>query len=373
MLLYDIGSPNNAQDVAHKILTKVEEPVLIEDYEISINISIGIAMYPGNGKNAESILRAADAAMYEVKKAGRHGIKFFEDGLQREINKRNSIVSALGRAVKNNEFHLVYQPKFSLSETKMVGAEVLIRWKVNGELIPPDIFIPIAEESGSIAAIGEWVLFAACKQFSRWLKKNVLEEHMRISVNVSPKQLYAGGFVEKIKAALTTSKLPPEYLEIEITETAAMEDPESVIDELESIRKLGVKIAIDDFGTGYSSLNYLKRLPIDVLKIDKSFINDIGVNEHDEAIVRAVIAIAHSLNMDVIAEGVEDLDQLIFLDKNLCDHVQGYVFSKPLSVTDFGQLLHYGNAVHDKLYRELDGARSRYDNGQKDSKMQNLY
>jgi len=360
ILLFDIETASSAEHVAKKIIRKLTEPTLIDGYQIKVETSIGISVYPGNGESTDQLLKAADTAMYQVKKEGRHGIQFFEDALQQEVDNRNRILQALNKSENKNDFEILFQPKYCIHERKLIGAEALLRWKIQDENIPPDVFIPIAEESGHISDIGSWVMLNVCQQFAKWRRKYTVCDKMRVSVNVSPRQLFEGDFSEKVHEVLYFSRLPPECLEIEITETAAMEDPEAVIGELTKIRELGVKISIDDFGTGYSSLNYLKRLPIDILKIDKSFTMDIGKNENDEAIVRAVIAIAHSMKLEVIAEGVEELNQLIFLDQNLCDHVQGYYFSKPLTMDDFEKIL--GSDSCSIQYDLLDEARDHYFN-----------
>ena len=338
ILLFDIRSPGDAQATAEKIVAKLSIAHHIGGQEIYSIPSIGIAMYPGVGDSCDDVIRAADAAMYQVKKMGRSGIQFFEAKLQNEAESRNRIIQQLNHSVFDDEFTIVYQPKFSLILNKMIGMEALLRWNCEGKSIPPDIFIPIAEESGKICDIGEWVLRKVCHQISEWQRTIPEFKELCVAVNVSPRQLRFGSFEVTIDNALKAAHLKPGSLEIEITETAVMDDPETVIDELCRIRKLGVKISIDDFGTGYSSLNYLKRLPISELKIDKGFTMDIGLHKNDEAIVRAVIAIGHSLYIDVIAEGVENLEQLIFLDQNHCDQVQGYYFSKPLSKEDFEDL-----------------------------------
>ena len=338
ILLNPVNEPAEVQQIAEKVLENLSKPYIIDGNHVYVTCSIGIAMYPDTsvGSQSEDLLRAADAAMYQVKKRGREGIQFFNQSLQKEVETQNRILHSLSVSNYDKDFTVLYQPKISLIDGRICGAEALLRWSYEGESIPPDIFIPIAEESGQIGAIGEWVLNSVCKQIKLWqLLNSAASRDLCISVNVSPKQFRLNNFAEVISKVLNKYAISPACLEIEITETAMMEDPESVRKELQRIRNLGVKISIDDFGTGYSSLNYLKRLPIDTLKIDRSFIIDIGNEDNDEAIVRAVIGIANSLNLAVIAEGVETEEQLAFLDNNQCDQVQGYFFSKPLLPDEF--------------------------------------
>ncbi len=361
ILMYDIESTENVNLIADSIVKKLAQGHKIDNEMLYATVSIGIAIYPDAGTSSEGILKAADAAMYRVKKSGRNHVQLFSKDLKIEIASRERIIRFLNKSDFQKEFSLVYQPKFSLVSNTMVGAEALLRWNCEGQHIPPDKFIPIAEESGKICSLGSWVLFHVCHEFNQWRHTYKHFKDLSVSVNVSPCQLRAGNFDITVIAALQASGLDPAHLEIEITETAIMDNPKLVIDELKRIQNLGVKISIDDFGTGYSSLNYLKRLPIYALKIDKSFTMDIDHEENDEAIVRAVIAIAHSLDITVIAEGVETFSQLMFLDANCCDQVQGYYFSKPLTATAFTQLFTDEGWKYTNIFPKLTQARNDFE------------
>ncbi|MBV1880351.1 MAG: EAL domain-containing protein [Pseudomonadales bacterium] len=354
VLLSNMSGALDAKLVAEDIIRELSMPHIIDTHEVYAQASIGIAMYPAVGDSGEELMHAADSAMYQAKKSGRHRICFYEEKLHQDAETRNHIVQALNVAIAKNEFEIVYQPKINLASCEMIGVEALLRWKCQGEMIPPDVFIPIAEDMGKISEIGEWVLNSVCRQMGVWQRKYKPCLNMRVSVNVSPRQLRTGAFDLTIKNALRNASLSAQCLDIEITETAVMENPDAVVMELERIRNLGVSISIDDFGTGYSSLNYLKKLPIDVLKIDKSFTLDIGNNTNDEAIVKAVIAIAHSMDLEVIAEGVESLEQLMFLQANGCEQVQGYFYSKPLTPEKFEQLLVNDDWKFKKIFSDLN-------------------
>jgi EAL domain-containing protein (putative c-di-GMP-specific phosphodiesterase class I) len=283
-------------------------------------------------------MRNADAAMYRVKDLGRNSLEFFTPALNEQIQKRVRIESRLHRALVNEELSLVYQPVVDAQTCRLIGAEALLRW-LNPALgqVPPDDFIPLTEESGQILPIGEWVLNAACRQAVAWQAAG--KALQRISVNVSSRQFRGGALEAVVTSALGESGLPPRALEIEITEGVLVEDLPEIGQTLERLRALGVRIAVDDFGTRYSSLSYLRRFPVDTLKIDRSFIHDLLSDSDDAKLVAAIIAMGHSLNLEIVAEGVETRDELRFLRARGCDLVQGYLFSEPLSPAGFADIV----------------------------------
>jgi diguanylate cyclase (GGDEF)-like protein/PAS domain S-box-containing protein len=304
-----------------------DAPVQIGDMELRVQMSIGVACYPEDGSDAETLVKHADLAMYHVKASGRNGVERFRPALADAADQRMALLRRLRHAVEQNLFELVYQPQVDVRIQRVCGVEALIRWR-DSEIgvVSPATFIPIAEENGLIEEIGEWVLHTACAQAKRW--ESVLPS-VRMSVNVSPRQLARGDFLEVVRGALAATGLPPNRLELEITEGALVVP--GALPTLRALSRIGVSIAIDDFGTGYSSLSYLRTFHADRLKIDMSFVRGIGVNPADEAIIRAVLALARSLKFDVVAEGVERAEQLTYLMEGGCQVVQGYHFSKPLA------------------------------------------
>ncbi|MGD9584203.1 MAG: EAL domain-containing protein [Lysobacterales bacterium] len=331
VVLEDIRDTLEAERVANKLLADFQKPLEIDGRnEVVISPSIGIALYPEHGQVPTDLLKHADTAMYHAKDRGRNTYQVYNDAMDAQVRFRASIGNQLHKALERNELHLVFQPKLSLSDQRITGAEALLRWHnpVLGEL-SPSVFIPIAEESGLIVPIGEWVLREACTQIKRWTKAGL--ETQTIAVNVSAMQLFRGELAAHMQQILQEFEVAPERLEIELTESMLMAHPEQSIATLTQISQLGVRIAIDDFGTGYSSLAYLKRLPIDALKIDQTFVADLSIDPDDEAIIATVIVMAHSLGLDVIAEGVETLAQMRFLASHGCDHIQGHLVSHPLS------------------------------------------
>ena len=330
ILLPGINSAADAALVAGKIVSALGIPIEAEGHELHTSPSIGISLFPDDGPDGDSILKNADTAMYHAKSAGRNNYQFFTATMNAAANERLGIERKLRHAISRNEFSLVYQPQFRADRSRPTGVEALIRWQHPTDgMISPDRFIPVAEETGMIVEIGDWVLFQACREMMSWINRGV--PPIRVAVNVSARQLRRRDFCETVAGALAESGLPPEYLELEITESSVMENPKEAIEILERLRRMGLSLAIDDFGTGYSSLAYLKLFPIDHLKIDRSFVRDIEHDLNDRAIAFGTIALAHSLGLNVIAEGVETSDQLELLCTNGCDEVQGYLFSKPLS------------------------------------------
>jgi len=329
VILPGINSPADAALVASKIVNALATPIEAEGHELHTSPSIGISLFPDDGPDGDAILKNADTAMYHAKSAGRNNYQFFAADMNQQATERLDIERKLRHAIGRNELALVYQPQFNVAG-QATGVEALLRWHhpVDG-MIAPDRFIPVAEETGMIVEIGDWVMLTACRDMKHWIDSGLAP--IRVAVNVSARQLRRRDFCETVAGALAESGLPAELLELEITESSVMENPQEAIHILERLGRMGVSLAIDDFGTGYSSLAYLKLFPIDHLKIDRSFVRDIEHDLNDRAIAFGTIALAHSLGLNVIAEGVETGDQLELLRSNGCDEVQGFLFSKPLS------------------------------------------
>jgi len=334
VLLPDIENIHQVQHVAERILKELRSPFKLLANQIHISASIGIALYPDDGTTAEPLLRKADNAMYKAKEKGKNTYQFFTQQMEIEASNRSLMESALHNAVKNHEFTLVFQPIINQRSGRAEAAETLIRWSdKKSNPISPDQFIPVAEEVGLITKMGEWVLHEACIQAVKWHKEHDLT--LKISVNVSCRQFRNNDFASTVKKALVDSQLAANKLTLEITESLLMVDDDNhIMEQLMAIRALGVHLAIDDFGTGYSSLSYLKRFPIDVLKIDRSFIQDLLVNKSDAELVKGILSLAKSLQLTVVAEGVEEIAQVEFLAAYHCAYFQGYYFSKPLSSDD---------------------------------------
>jgi len=337
IILNHIKDNENVIDVVEKIVASFEDPFKLSNYEVNTTVSIGVCMYPTDGTDVDSLMKAADAAMYKAKGVGRNTYEFYQSDLNQVANRRHQIANALRGASKNNEFYLVFQPQLSLTNNQISGAEVLIRWNspILG-MISPAEFIPIAESTGLIKEIGDWVMENACRVLSSCLSEG---HKVRIAVNLSAMQFKQPDFASQIAETLRRYNIPPKYLEVEITESMLMRDVNKAIEVLEKIKEMQVRIAIDDFGTGYSSLSYLRRFPLDALKIDQTFVDELVVDTDDTAITMAIISMAKSLRLEVIAEGVETEQQLEFLRKNFCDDIQGYHFSKPLKEEDFKRFI----------------------------------
>jgi diguanylate cyclase (GGDEF)-like protein len=317
--------------IAKKIIEAMSQPFLLEGQDVYVTPSIGITLYPQDDDNVDGLLKNADAAMYQVKANGRNGFQFFTAGMNELAVKRIRIEAGLRQALERGEFVLHYQPKVNLQSERLQGVEALVRWQTtDAGMISPGDFIPIAEDTGLIIPIGEWVLRAGLMQMRSWLRSGLPVQ--RLAVNICARQFRQSDVVAMVAAALQESGLDGEHLEVEITESVLMEDTEATVNTLNGLKALGVRISVDDFGTGYSSLNYLKRFPIDTLKIDRSFVSDIPNDPDDAVITTAIIGLAHNLRRSVIAEGVETREQLNFLRENQCDEAQGYLFSKPLNV-----------------------------------------
>jgi EAL domain-containing protein (putative c-di-GMP-specific phosphodiesterase class I) len=317
--------------VADRLTSELQQPFTVEGREVVITVSIGIAMSTAKRMTPEDILRDADLAMYHAKGKGKARYEIFDKSMNAPAQERMDLELDLRNAVARGEFVLHYQPILELPTGRIVEMEALVRWKHprRGLLYPGD-FIGLSEETGLIVPLGRWVLHEACRQTRQW-QLATPGLNLAISVNLSARQLQQPGLVEEIAAALRDTRLDPGALRLEITETVVMHDAPATLAKLEALKALGVQLAIDDFGTGYSSLGYLKRFPVDTLKIDRSFVKGIGQNVEDSAIVRAVITVAKSLGLAVTAEGIESADQLEHLRSLGCDHGQGYYFAKPMS------------------------------------------
>ena len=329
VLLNELSRIEDAAIAANRILTDLSQPFILSGQEVFITASIGISLYPSDGTDADSLLKTADIAMYHAKNQGKNNFQFYAESMNAATLERLNLENELHRAIERKEFFLHYQPKLDAKSRKVVGIEALIRWKHPDKgMISPAEFIPLAEESGMIVRIGEWVLSAACRQNRAWRAMGL--PSVSISVNLSSRQFGHKDLVETVTRALKEVEMDPHHLELEITESTVMQNPEKAIATLKQFKEMGIRISIDDFGTGYSSLNYLRRIPFDSLKIDRSFVMNINTSPDDAAIVRAIIAMAHSLKLRVIAEGVQTEEQFAFLRELPCDEVQGYLFSKPL-------------------------------------------
>ena len=311
---------------------------MIEEREFNLSCSVGVAVYPEDGATPELLIERADIAMYRAKESGRNTFQFFTAAMNERLVERLRLEADLRKAIDRNELLLHYQPQVDLVTGQIVGVEALIRWQhPQLGMVSPVRFIAVAEETGLIGPIGDWVIRTAVAQNVAWQCAGYGQ--LRLSVNLSAYQFGQPELVESIAAVLQEHAMESHQLEIELTESMVMKDVESAIGVLRNLKALGVKLSIDDFGTGYSSLSYLKRFPIDELKIDQSFVQDIAVNSDDAAIVLAIISLAHSLRLRVIAEGVETASQLDFLRHHGCDEIQGYHFSRPLPAAELGQLL----------------------------------
>ncbi|WP_321573666.1 bifunctional diguanylate cyclase/phosphodiesterase [Nitrogeniibacter aestuarii] len=343
VLLTELDTPGRAATIASKMISSLAAPFYLDGHELTITPSIGITVFPEDGDNRDILLKNADAAMYHAKENGRNGYQFFTSELNERAQLRLELENDLRRALSRHEFALAFQPQFDLRSGQLVGAEALVRWHhPERGMIPPDQFIPIAEETGLIVPLGAWILRQACANGQKWRDEGLPD--ITIAVNVSAMQVRRGQFDAVVLEALSETGFPPDLLELEVTESALMTNQDHVSSTLKAVQSLGVKLAIDDFGTGYSSLGYLKRFSLDKLKIDRSFIDDLPDDKEDAHLTRAIIGIGHNLDMKVIAEGVETEAQEAFLSELGCDLAQGYLYARPLSRTDFRQMqidLHY--------------------------------
>lgn len=339
VLLSDVSQVEIAVSVAKRILSVLQRPMNLVGHDVVISPSIGIALYPEHGHDAEQLLKNADAAMYKAKYGGKNQYRIFSHSWNEESLDTLTLESSLRKALCNNELSLRYQPQLDLATGRIIGVEALVRWHCKDRgAVSPAQFIPIAESSGLIIPIGEWILRTACQHLAAWHEGDV--SVARVAVNISAKQFMDPGFYLCVKDIINETGIPADKLELEITESLLMQDVDYASTALKRLSELGVELAIDDFGTGYSSLSYLKRFPINRLKIDQSFVRDILTSTEDAAITTAVIAMAHSLNLSVIAEGVETVEQLSLLDSLACDEIQGYLLSRPIACDQIIDFLH---------------------------------
>jgi diguanylate cyclase (GGDEF)-like protein len=329
---------DEAVSVANQVREALRAPFDLHGQQAALTASIGIAMYPNDALDPGTLVKYADVAMVRAREAGRDGYRFFTAGMNEQVLARLDLELALRGAIEGREFELHYQPKLDLNTGRVSGVEALLRWRRPGfDLVYPAEFVPVMEETGMIVRIGSWIIDEACRQIAAWSRQGVRD--VRVAVNVSSRQFVEGDLEGDIRAALAEHHVDPSLLELELTESALMSNFEHTIQVLQSLKALGIRIAIDDFGTGYSSLAYLKRFPIDKLKIDIAFVRDITTNPDDAAIALAIITMAHSLHMQVIAEGVESRAQMALLRRHLCDEIQGFHFSRALPADELGKLV----------------------------------
>lgn len=344
IVLEDVAKKEDIPLVTEKIMRRMSHPYKIDDLELYATTSIGISVYPGDGEDSETLLQNADVALHHAKEAGSSLYRFYTSEMNSQSLYRLNMESSLRRGLERNEFVLHYQPQIDMSSGRMTGAEALIRWQ-HPELgmVAPNEFIGLLEETGMIIQIGKWVLESACLQGQKWNEEHAAK--MRISVNISPIQFTHPGLASNVREALEASHFPAELLELELTESTIMRNPESAINTLKEFGDMGVRIAIDDFGTGYSSLSYLQKFPINTLKIDRSFITGVEHNNGNASIVSAIISMAHNLKLEVVAEGVELDVQAEFLKGHKCDLMQGFLFSKPVVVDEILKLYYKCNGT----------------------------
>ncbi|HXK19449.1 MAG TPA: EAL domain-containing protein, partial [Polyangiaceae bacterium] len=341
VLLSEVQRSEDAAIAASRMLTAVAEAHVLDEHELHVTTSIGLSVYPDDGDDAETLIKNADTAMYQAKENGRHSYQYFKPAMNARAVERQSIEECLRRALERNEFSLHYQPKVDFKTGAIAGAEALLRWTHSTRgAVSPAQFIPVAEECGLIVPIGRWVLRQACKQARAWAKAGL--PAATVAVNVSAKEFRGESFLKQLHEILEETGLDPSLLELELTESVLMKHAESAASILGTLRSSGVQVAVDDFGTGYSSLSYLRKFPIDALKIDQSFVGRIGTTADDASIVTAVIGMAKSLKLRVVAEGVETREQSIFLQAHACDEAQGYYFGRPVPAEQFANLLRTG-------------------------------
>jgi diguanylate cyclase (GGDEF)-like protein len=343
LLLTSVDSSDHAGFVVQRLIHSLSKPYQLrladnEQYKLSTSASAGIAMFPEDGTDPDTLMRRADVAMYLAKQAGRNRYQFFSPELDEAVIVRHSWLQDMREAIDNREFIVHYQPKVSTKDRSIVGVEALVRWqKSETKMIPPSDFIPLAEESGLIVEIGAQVLYEACRQCVEWAESGLAP--IPVAVNVSAVQLANPGFVSFVFNVLEATKIPPALLELEITESSIMADVDKAAVVLHQLKDLGVKISLDDFGTGYSSLSYLRRFPLDCLKIDRSFVLDLTTNASTTAIMKTICTLGKTLNLQIVAEGVETEGQAELLCNLDCDSMQGYLFSKPVKSSIIGSML----------------------------------
>ena len=339
IVLNDLESASTASQIALRILEELSKPHDINSQEILTSTSIGIAIYDGTQNSASELLKNADAAMYLAKNKGRSQYAYFSEDLEEEARMRIELGTKLKNAICNNELETYFQPQYHAQSGELVGLEALMRWQSDGNYISPVLFISIAEERGLINELGLWILNDACLKLKDWQSRKLLPSTVTLSVNISSRQLQFDGFLDSLSRVLNETGIAPNCLELELTESAVMADPEQCIRIFKHVQQLGCRISVDDFGTGYSSLSYLSSLPLDALKIDRSFVNDIIQDGTNQAIVKAIIGLSHNLGLKVVAEGVETEAQHHFLRDNGCDVMQGYLLSRPVPANELESML----------------------------------
>lgn len=340
VVLSDVGEANDVQLICDQLLEVITEPYELSGQENRVTTSIGIALFPDDGSDVQTLLKRADAAMYQAKESGKNRYAFYEPEMNRKAEERLQLTRQLRHALAHEAFSLCYQPLYDLASGRLVGVEALTRWTTeDGTMVPPTRFIPVAEDSGLIVALGAWVLNEACRQAQQWREQGL--DFGRLSVNISGRQFQDEGLQSVVQAALQSSGLPADRLELEITESWVMEGPYRAEKQMRALNEMGVDLVIDDFGVAHSSMAYLKRFPVQKLKIDRSFIRDVLTDSDDAAIVSAIIAMGHSLGLRVVAEGVETAEQSAFLRGTGCDEVQGYLFGRPVPSDELNVLLLY--------------------------------
>jgi diguanylate cyclase (GGDEF)-like protein len=348
IVLTDIETNEDAMQLVSKLMRIISHPYEISARRLTISASIGVTLAPRDGTKATELIKNADIAMYRAKDAGRAAVEFFSVEMHDRVQRRLEMEADLRRAIQQNEFVVYYQPRCDLNTGKIIGAEALIRWRhPTMGLVSPAEFIPLAEETGLINPIGEWVLQSACETARRWHHMGYSD--ILVSVNVAARQLQSNQLRDVVAKCIATSRLTPSLLELELTESDVMKDPGAALKVLQEIKALGVRISLDDFGTGYSSLSYLKRFPVDCLKIDRSFIRDITIDPEDAAIAQMIVALGHNLKQTVVAEGVETRAQLNFLKAHHCDQMQGYLFSPPVQANEFEAMLLSGKHLESEM------------------------
>ena len=358
ILLPDVAGAADVAALAEKLLRAVADPHDIEPHDLHIGVSIGASLYPDDGLDAETLIKNADTAMYQAKEEGRQTFRFFTPAMSERAIERQTVEEALRRALERDELILHYQPQIDVRSGAITGAEALIRWRHPSRgLLSPDAFIPVAEESGLMIPIGAWVLREACAQAQAWRRAGL--PAITMAVNVSAVEFGNKAFLAGILDALGDTGFDPRSLELELTESMLMRHAESAVAVLGAMRDIGARVAIDDFGTGYSSLSYLTRFPVDALKIDRSFIRQLGSDRSNAIIVHTIIGMAHALDLRVIAEGVETADQLRFLSRRRCEEAQGYLFSRPAPAADFARL--FAGGVSEGAADSWDGQDLPYD------------
>jgi diguanylate cyclase (GGDEF)-like protein len=334
ILLNELSRPEDAATVAERIQGWITEPVILGDRMVHVGVSMGIAVYPYDGDDSETLVKNADIALYHAKKMGKGNYQFFHEAMALKARKRMEMETYMHQAVENNELRLHYQPVVDISSGRLIGAEALLRWESpHLGFLPPNDFISLAEENGLINQFGEWAIREACRQYRSWQQQGLGE--LTIAVNLSSIQFNQSSFIPMVADIIKEYEVNPAFLTFELTESMIMADTENMLNKLDALKNLGIKLALDDFGTGYSSLRYLNRFPLDILKIDRSFVKELPASADAAAIVNTILALAKALNLNTVAEGVETLQQKAFLTNTTCDAIQGYFFSKPMPVAEF--------------------------------------